>query len=112
MTHSTLWEAKLPHFGRRTSALSEIGLGRDRDYRLARISDTDPVQTGGARSAGVPSPEETAGTVGEKPGILVYLTAFPAPRKYSTVWLKPSSIAILGVQPRSRVALLLSRLIL
>ena len=44
--------------------------------------------------------------------LLTYLTALPALRKYSTVWLNPSAISILGVQPRFRIALLLSKLIL
>ena len=52
------------------------------------------------------------GIESKESGLLNHLTAFPALRKYSTVWLNPSAISILGVHPRSRIALLLSKLIL
>ena len=52
------------------------------------------------------------GIASSESGLLNHLTAFPALRKYSTVWLNPSAISILGFQPRSRIALLLSKLIL
>lgn len=57
-------------------------------------------------------PGPLPGIESKESGLLNYLTAFPALRKYSTVWLNPSAISILGVQPRSRIALLLSKLIL